>query len=74
MFSCWSYYTVTVNVIKTRHIFVFNWAFYWKEILLLGLHLPKFFFMQLLVYPVTLFFFWYAIPKELGDDITPMSA
>ena len=29
--------------------------------------------MQLLVYPVTVCFSWYAIPKESGDNITPMS-
>ena len=29
--------------------------------------------MQLLLYPITVFFSWYAIPKELVDNITPMS-
>ena len=29
--------------------------------------------MQLLVYPVTVCFSWYAIPKESVDNITPMS-
>ena len=44
-----------VVFIQTRRIFAFTRGFCWKQTSFLGLHLPKFFFMQLLVYLVTVF-------------------